>query len=276
MRHAEHLTVLRAWCEQCLPGSVKNRRSPSRNSTDARVYGHTTTAMNELSSTPPPYSPPQPPYFSFYLTFQLPAYLPGSSFSLCFSFFPSASIPPSPPPPLPRPPSHLLCPSVYPSICLPVCLALLSLSLSASLSPVPTSPFFSVQLAGCLSLQLPTFLYTQTSTPLPTHRVPPPTRPSTHKSENHTHLGLIWRHSKAADRSWGGTFAPLTATALSPILRRQNLPPLFSKPFIVAAAVAVILRRQLNPDYVNRVSVRAFDDADLVFSLRRAKKKIKK
>ena len=36
---------------------VKTRRAPSRHSRDARVYGHTTTAMHELS-TPPPLSPP--------------------------------------------------------------------------------------------------------------------------------------------------------------------------------------------------------------------------
>ena len=37
---------------------VKTRRAPSRHSRDARVYGHTTTAMHKLS-TPHPPSPPQ-------------------------------------------------------------------------------------------------------------------------------------------------------------------------------------------------------------------------
>ena len=33
---------------------VKIRRAPSRCSRDARVYGHTTTAMHKLSTPPPP------------------------------------------------------------------------------------------------------------------------------------------------------------------------------------------------------------------------------
>ena len=33
---------------------VKSRRAPSRHSRDARVYGHTTTAMHKLSTPPPP------------------------------------------------------------------------------------------------------------------------------------------------------------------------------------------------------------------------------
>ena len=33
---------------------VKTRRAPSRHSRDARVYGHTTTAMHKLSTPPPP------------------------------------------------------------------------------------------------------------------------------------------------------------------------------------------------------------------------------
>ena len=37
---AEHLTELRAWCKQCLPGWWNTRRAPSRHSRDARVYGH--------------------------------------------------------------------------------------------------------------------------------------------------------------------------------------------------------------------------------------------
>ena len=55
MRLAEHLTALRAWRKQCLPGLVK---TPRRHSMDARVYGHTTTAMHKLSTPPPP--PPRP------------------------------------------------------------------------------------------------------------------------------------------------------------------------------------------------------------------------
>ena len=33
---------------------VKTRRAPFRHSRDARVYGHTTTAMHKLSTPPPP------------------------------------------------------------------------------------------------------------------------------------------------------------------------------------------------------------------------------
>ena len=33
---------------------MKTRRAPSGHSRDARVYGHTTTAMHELSTPPPP------------------------------------------------------------------------------------------------------------------------------------------------------------------------------------------------------------------------------
>ena len=33
---------------------VKTRRAPSRQSRDARVYGHTTTAMHKLNTPPPP------------------------------------------------------------------------------------------------------------------------------------------------------------------------------------------------------------------------------
>ena len=40
---------------------VKTRRAPSRHSRDARVYGHTTTAMHKLS-TPPPPSPARHPF----------------------------------------------------------------------------------------------------------------------------------------------------------------------------------------------------------------------
>ena len=38
---------------------VKPRRAPSRHSRDARVYGHTTTAMHKLSTISPPH-PPHP------------------------------------------------------------------------------------------------------------------------------------------------------------------------------------------------------------------------
>ena len=37
---------------------VKTRRAPSRHGRDARVYGHTTTAMHKLSTPPPPLPPP--------------------------------------------------------------------------------------------------------------------------------------------------------------------------------------------------------------------------
>ena len=36
---------------------LETRRAPSRHSRDARVYGHTTTAMHKLSALPPPPSP---------------------------------------------------------------------------------------------------------------------------------------------------------------------------------------------------------------------------
>ena len=35
--------------------SVKTRRAPSRHCRDARVYGHTTTAMHEMNNPPPPF-----------------------------------------------------------------------------------------------------------------------------------------------------------------------------------------------------------------------------
>ena len=51
MRLAEHVTALRAWCKECLPG----RRKPDvlRHGIVGAIYGHTTTAMM-ISSTPPP------------------------------------------------------------------------------------------------------------------------------------------------------------------------------------------------------------------------------
>ena len=64
MQLAEHLTALRAWCKQHLPAwCVKTRRAPSRHSRDARVHGHTTTAMHKLSTSPRP-PPPSPSTFA--------------------------------------------------------------------------------------------------------------------------------------------------------------------------------------------------------------------
>ena len=54
MRLAKHLTALRAWCKQMSAWSAKTRRAPSRHCRDARVYGHTTTAMHDNDYTPPP------------------------------------------------------------------------------------------------------------------------------------------------------------------------------------------------------------------------------
>ena len=42
--------------------SVKTRRAPSRHCKDARVYGHTTTAMHDNEYAPPP--PRRPGRFS--------------------------------------------------------------------------------------------------------------------------------------------------------------------------------------------------------------------
>ena len=53
MRLDQHLTALRAWCKQCLPAwSVKAQRAPSQHCRDVRVYGHTTTAMHDMSTPP--------------------------------------------------------------------------------------------------------------------------------------------------------------------------------------------------------------------------------
>ena len=47
---------------------VKTRRAPSRHSRDARVYGHTTTAMHKLSTPPRPPSPvPRPGSYQVFL-----------------------------------------------------------------------------------------------------------------------------------------------------------------------------------------------------------------
>ena len=51
-----HRTVLRAWCKQCLRGRSKTRRAPSRHYRDARVYGHTATAMHGNPRRAKPYS----------------------------------------------------------------------------------------------------------------------------------------------------------------------------------------------------------------------------
>ena len=45
-------TALRAWCQPMSAWSVKPRCAPSRHCTDARVYGHTTTAMHDVSTPP--------------------------------------------------------------------------------------------------------------------------------------------------------------------------------------------------------------------------------
>ena len=37
--------------------SLKTRRAPSRHCRDARVYGHTTTAMHDMRTPPPPVPP---------------------------------------------------------------------------------------------------------------------------------------------------------------------------------------------------------------------------
>ena len=45
---AGHLTALRALVQAVSTLSVKTRHAPSRHCTDARVYGHTTTAMHDI------------------------------------------------------------------------------------------------------------------------------------------------------------------------------------------------------------------------------------
>ena len=57
-RPAEHLTALRGWCYIAMsPWSVKSRRALSRRCRDARVYGHTTTAMHDNEYIPPTLRP---------------------------------------------------------------------------------------------------------------------------------------------------------------------------------------------------------------------------
>ena len=64
MRLVQHLTALRkAWCKKCLPGQPKTRSAPSRHCRDARVFGNTTTAMQDNEYTPPR-APPSPTYLS--------------------------------------------------------------------------------------------------------------------------------------------------------------------------------------------------------------------
>ena len=65
MRLAEHLTALSRLVQATSAWVVKTRRALSRHSRNARVYRHTTTAMNKLSTPPPPkpqrQRQPQPP-----------------------------------------------------------------------------------------------------------------------------------------------------------------------------------------------------------------------
>ena len=65
MRLAQRLTAPRAFCKTMSAWSVKTRRALSRHCKDVRVYGHTTTAIHDVStSSPPPdlflieYTPP--------------------------------------------------------------------------------------------------------------------------------------------------------------------------------------------------------------------------
>ena len=52
MRRGQHLTALRVLVQAMSTWSVKTRRAPSRHCTDARVYGHATTAMDDMSTPP--------------------------------------------------------------------------------------------------------------------------------------------------------------------------------------------------------------------------------
>ena len=58
MRLAEHLTALRAWYQQCLPGRGKPDVLRFRDCRDARVYGHPCTIMSTLPPPPPFFFPP--------------------------------------------------------------------------------------------------------------------------------------------------------------------------------------------------------------------------
>ena len=59
--HTTRRTLMSAW-------SVKTRRAPSRHCRDARVYGHTTTAMPDMT-TPPCLPHPHPVVFTAWLSF---------------------------------------------------------------------------------------------------------------------------------------------------------------------------------------------------------------
>ena len=54
-RQTPHGASLALGASNACPWLVKTRRAPSRYGRDAKVYGHTTTAMHKLS-TPPPIS----------------------------------------------------------------------------------------------------------------------------------------------------------------------------------------------------------------------------
>ena len=57
-RLAGHLTFCFALGASTMsPWSVKTRRAPPHHCRDARVYGHSTTAMHDIEYTPPPVSP---------------------------------------------------------------------------------------------------------------------------------------------------------------------------------------------------------------------------
>ena len=84
MRLAEHLTALRAW-------SVNTLRAPSLHYKEARVDGHTTTAMHDLNEYPPPAPPPSVCSYSLPWLILLPLYrllllVPSTLFCfVCFS-----------------------------------------------------------------------------------------------------------------------------------------------------------------------------------------------
>ena len=48
MRLAQHLTALRAWCKQCLPGRGKPDVLRPGSCSDERIYGHATTARHDI------------------------------------------------------------------------------------------------------------------------------------------------------------------------------------------------------------------------------------
>ena len=80
MRLAQHLTALRTWCKKAMSAwSVKTRRAPSRHCRDARVHGHTTTAMHGMSTPPNP-----PPPRCTRLVVLFPDNVPLFSWVCCF------------------------------------------------------------------------------------------------------------------------------------------------------------------------------------------------